>query len=159
MESKFCPNCGAGVNPNSGLLCGACGKQVEKTNPSAVHVKAPGNKKPLIIGVAVVVVMLAVILSMVIFSHPKYAVIGKWIDQDENEFEFSRKGSFIITDRYGDDEFGSYSFDDRNHITMTIKDGYSSDTARFGIEIQGDEITLESLEDRYGKDFRLSRIK
>ena len=158
MESKFCPHCGAGVNPNSGLLCGACGKQVEKTNPSAAHVKAPGNKKPLIIGVAVVVVILAVILGVIVFSHPKYAVIGKWIDGYEHEYEFSRKGSVIITDSYGVD-IGRYSFDDKNYITIKGTEWLSSSSSkpeRYEIEIQGDKMTLKN---RHGDDLILSRIK
>ena len=139
MESKFCPNCGAGINPNGGLYCG---KQVEKKNSSVTQIKAPGNNKTLIMGVAVVVVILAVILGVVVFSHPKNALIGKWEAEDGVEWEFFRNGTVKINDGFFTNS-GSYSFADRKHIT--IKDlGLLSlfGTQTLAIEIKGDEMTL-----------------
>jgi len=142
MESKFCPHCGAGVNPNSGLFCGACGKQVEKTNPSAAHVKAPGNKKPLIMGVAAVVVILAVILGMVACSNPKNAVIGKWVSEEKDEWEFFKDGTLVISgSSYS--ESTTYGFTDKEHIAIELF-AVLLGKSEFEIKITGDEMFLDN---------------
>lgn len=143
----FCTNCGKQTN-NNVAFCPSCGTKVSEklessqfsgqvasnNNGPYPHITSNKSKKPIVVIMSVILVVLISIFAIIRSNNPKNKIIGRWQNKNET-VEFMRNGRFTA---------GYYWFNGTYDISgdSIVLNSPLLGNEAYTFKIEGDTLTL-----------------